>query len=65
MKRDPGSNYTMTVVYAAASVGVGTVYSSSVDHLTGPSVSYIISVGTWDTSFVATLQHSSDDGSSD
>ena len=62
MRRDPGSNYTMTEVYAAASVGASTVYSDSVNHRDGSAVSFLISCGTWATSFVATVQHSSDDG---
>ena len=65
MKRDPKSNYNITEVYAAASVGASTVTTSAINHgLMGPSVSYLVSCGTWATSFVATLQHSAD-GSTD
>lgn len=64
MKNDPGSNFEMGAHYAAASVDASTVYGTAIDHAKGDSASFIINCGTWATSFVATLQHSTD-GSSD
>ena len=60
-RRNAGDNYTITDAKAAASVGASTVYSSSVDHAGGSAVDFLISVGTWATSFVATVQNSPDD----
>lgn len=60
MKSDPGSNYTIAEVYAAASVAASTIYSTAVDHAKAQSASYLLSIGTFATSFVATLQHSPD-----
>lgn len=60
MKSDPGSNYNIAELYAAASVAASTIYSDEMDHAKAQSGSYLISVGTYATSFVATLQHSPD-----
>lgn len=60
MKRDPGSNYSITEVYAAASVGASTVHTSAVDHAQEPSASFLVSCGTFATSFAVTTQHSPD-----
>lgn len=59
MKHDPGSNYNIEEAYAAASVDASTVYTDEVDHVNAPSASFLISCGTFATSFVATLQYSS------
>lgn len=59
MRHDPGSNFNLLEVYAAAALAVSTVVTSSVDHgQYGRAVSYMISVGTFATGLVATLQHS-------
>lgn len=60
MKRDPGSNYNIVAAYAAASVGASTVYTSAVDHKEAPCASFLISCGTFATSFAVTVQHSPD-----
>jgi hypothetical protein len=60
MKQDPGSNYNIAEVYAAASVGASTVYTSEVDHAKAQSGSFAITCGTFATSFAVTLQHSPD-----
>lgn len=60
MKKDPGSNYEMKEVYAAASVAASTVYTDAVDHINGESAAFVISCGTYATSFAITLQHSVD-----
>lgn len=60
MKNDPGSNFNIAEVYAAASVGAGTVYSSAVDHAQAPGASFLVSCGTFATSFAVTTQYSSD-----
>lgn len=58
MRRDPGSNYNIDEVYAAASVGASTVYTTAIDHKDAPSASYLISCGTFATSFAVTTQYS-------
>ena len=58
MKKDPGSNFNIAEVYAAASVDDSTVYTSAIDHVKAPSASYAITCGTFDTSFAVTLQYS-------
>jgi len=60
MKSDPGSNYTIAELYAAASVAASTIYSDEMDHSKAQSGSFLISIGTYATSFVATLQNSPD-----
>ena len=62
-KQDPGSNYTITEGLSALSRTVATYYSESVDHVNSECVSFLISCGLWATSFVATVQTSSDDSS--
>lgn len=59
MRQDPGSNYNFLEVYAAQSASAGTEVTSAVDHgLYGKGATFFISVGTFATSLVATLQHS-------
>ena len=65
MDYDIGSNFTITEGIAAKSQGAATVYSASIDHKGGIKGAFFISCGTFDTSLVCTLQHSSDDGDSD
>lgn len=59
-KMDPGSNYAITDLLDAASRTVATYYTTEVDHINGEGTSFLISVGTFATSFVATVQTSSD-----
>ena len=61
MKGDPGTNYTIVEGLSALSRGASTYYTNSVDHSLAPAVSYLVSCGVWNTSFVATLQHSAND----
>ena len=64
MKRDPGTNYTVAEGLSALSRGASTYTTGSINHALAPAATYFISCGTWNTSFVATLQHSAD-GSTD
>ena len=62
MKRDPGSNYTFTLVEAQNSLAPGSNESTGLDHLNNPSATYCInvsSVGTGGTLDVK-LQYSTD-----
>lgn len=62
MKGDAKSNFTLDDVgMPALSRGADTYTSESVDHGLAPSVDFFISCGTFDTSFVATLQYSDND----
>jgi len=62
MKGDPGVNYLIDDLgYPALSRSADTYETESVDHGLYPSVSFFISCGTFDTSFVATLEWSDDD----
>ena len=65
MDYDLGSNFTITDGLPALSRTADTYYTGSVDHKGGVNAAYHLSCGTWATSLVATLQHSSDDGDSD
>ena len=59
MRNDPGSNYNLMEVYAAAAIAASTVVSSVVNHGTkGAGASFLLSLGTFATSCVMTLQHS-------
>jgi len=59
-KMDPGSNYTIAEGLSALSRGADTHYTDAVDHANGDCAAFAISCGTFDTSFVATVQTSSD-----
>lgn len=62
MKGDAKSNFTLDDDgMPALSRGAATYTSESIDHSLAPSVDFFISCGTFDTSFVATLQYSDDD----
>jgi len=65
MDYDLGSNFTVVDGLPALSRTVATYYTAAIDHAGGIKGSYHLSCGTWDTSLVATLQHSSDDGDAD
>lgn len=66
MKGDPKSNFTIEDGLNALSRTADTYYTDPVvDHKTAPACSFNISCGTFDTSLVATLQHSDDDGVAD
>lgn len=60
-KRDPGSNYSLDIVYEADSITTSgsTIYTSAIDHNGKPSAAFVGSVGTFTTSFAAALQYSS------
>ncbi|RLI66165.1 MAG: hypothetical protein DRO88_02545 [Promethearchaeia archaeon] len=60
MKNDPSSNYDIVDVLDAKSRTAGTVYTAAVDLVTADCTAFLISCGTWDTSFEATLQYSDD-----
>ncbi len=65
MKNDPGTNYTIVDGLDAQSRGASTYNTAAVDHALAPSASFHVSCGIWASSFVATLQHSDDDGDTD
>lgn len=58
MKNDPGSNFNIEEVFAAASQAAATVTTNAIDHAKAQSGAFAISCGTFATSFVATLQYS-------
>lgn len=58
MKGDPKSNFTLAEGLSALSRGVATYYTAVVDHALAPAASFAVSCGTFNTSFVATLQWS-------
>ena len=65
MDYDIGSNFTISEGLSALSRAADTYYTAAIDHKGGVKGAYFLSVGTFATSCVATLQHSSDDGDSD
>ena len=65
MEMDIGSNFTVADGLPALLRTGDTYYTASVDHKNGSGASFHVSCGTYETSFIATVQHSSDDGSSD
>ena len=65
MDHDIGSNFTITDGLPALSRTVDTYYTASIDHKGGVKAAYHLSLGSFATSCVATLQHSSDDGDAD
>lgn len=65
MRNDVGSHNTISEGLSALSRTTDTYYTASVDHAAASGVSFAISCGVWNTSFVATVQHSDDDGDAD
>lgn len=63
MKTDPKSTMTMVEGLSALSRSADTYLSVAVDHALAPAASYLISCGTWNTSFVSTLTWSNTSGS--
>jgi len=63
MKMDIESNYTLTEGLTAAERTADTYYTASVDHASGNCAAFFVSLGTYATSFVATVQYSDDDSS--
>jgi hypothetical protein len=60
MRFDPSTNFTIDEGLSALSRTVDTYYTAAVDHASGNTAAFFISCGTFDTSFVATLQYSDD-----
>ena len=65
MDYDLGSNFTIVDGLDALSRTADTYYTAAIDHAGGIKGAYHLSCGTWATSLVATLQHSSDDAATD
>lgn len=65
MRMDIGSNFTTAEALSSLSRAVDTYYTASIDHADGPCGSFFVSCGTFAGSFVATLQYSDDNFSSD
>lgn len=65
MDYDIGSNFTIVDGLPALSRAASTYYTAAMDHKGGVKGAYHVSCGTWATSLVATLQHSSDDADAD
>jgi len=65
MVKDIGSNYTIADGLPALLRTGDTYYTASIDHKNGRCGAFLCSSGTFHTSYVATLQHSDDDGDSD
>ena len=65
MDFDIGSNFTIADGLPALSRTANTYYTASMDHKGGVKGAFHVSCGTFATSLVATLQHSSDDGDAD
>jgi len=65
MIRDIGSNFSVADGLPALSRTAATYYTAAVDHALGRTAAFHISCGIWNTSFVATLQHSDDDAAAD
>lgn len=63
MKGNLSDHYTPAEGLTALSRAANTYTSASVDHKDAKAADYLISCGTFATSFVATLQHSADDSS--
>ncbi len=61
MRQNPSDHYAITEGLSALSRTVATYSTASVDHSDKECVDYVVTCGTWATSFVATLQHSPDD----
>ncbi len=63
MRGNLSDHYTPAEGLTALSRAAATYYTASVNHKDGQCADYIVSCGTYATSFVATLQHSADDSS--
>jgi len=57
MRQDIGSHYTVDEGLSSLARTGATYYTESIDHANGACGAFFISVGVWETSFVATLQH--------